>query len=126
MDIQVNVTIDIAQSLKDVIRGISAIRQPQVAEQVKAQPTVTEAQVKPEVQQHPVTTTAEAAEVATTSQDSGEEQVSLGTVRDKVSELIRAGRKSQIVAILDTYGVTGYSQLKGVELNQFYNEITKL
>jgi hypothetical protein len=55
-----------------------------------------------------------------------EDVVSIDTVRDRVSELVRAGKRAKVVEILGTYGATGYSQLPSNELNEFYAKIKKL
>ena len=52
--------------------------------------------------------------------------VDIATVRDLVSELVRSGKKPQIQELLTAKGVTGYSQLKGEELNEFYQAIKRL
>lgn len=94
MDINVNVTIELAQPMQELIKRVFsgfAFLEPK-QEQPKVLPVE-------------------------------QQTVDISVVRDKVSELVRAGKKQQVIELLNDYGVTGYSQLSGNDLVEFYNTI---
>lgn len=120
MDINVNVTIELAQPMQELIKRVFsgfAFLEPK-QEQPQVLP-VEQQTVSNEVEM--ASTEAGSTEVAKAKQPS--ETVDISVVRDKVSELVRAGKKQQVIELLNDYGVTGYSQLSGNDLAEFYNTI---
>lgn len=125
MDINVNVTIGLAKHVQDLVESIlrSATQQPVAQEQRTNNNNGGFEKVAEEAPQGVEPTEAQPA----ASVEVGpEDVVSIDTVRDRVSELVRAGKRAKVVEILGTYGATGYSQLPGNELNEFYAKIKKL
>lgn len=125
MDINVIVTIGLAKHVQDLVGSIlrSTTQQPVVLEQHTNNNNggfekVAE-EAPHEVEPIEVQPTA-STEIGT------EDVVSIDTVRDRVSELVRAGKRAKVVEILGTYGATGYSQLASNELNEFYAKIKEL
>ena len=125
MDINVNVTIGLAKHVQDLVESIlrSATQQPVV----QGQPTYNNndglAKVAEEAPQSVEPTEAQPSSSAEVGQS---DEVSIDAVRDRVSELVRAGKRAKVVEILGTYGATGYSQLANNELNEFYAKIKEL
>lgn len=125
MDINVNVTIGLAKHVQDLVESIlrSTTQQPVVQEQHTNNNNGGFEKVAEEAPQEVEPTEAQ----PTASAELGpEDVVSIDTVRDRVSELVRAGKRAKVVEILGTYGATGYSQLAGNELNEFYAKIKEL
>ena len=136
MDINVKVTIGLAQHVQELAQAlIERITRPAelparstVSDEIPAvavartPEVVSKPQPKQEVEQ------TEQAE-----QEPGQEQpqeqceeVSIDKVRERVAEVVTHGKRSQVVEILQSFGVTGFSQLKGEDLTEFYNKIKKL
>lgn len=129
MDINVNVTIGLAQHVQDLAQAlIERITRPAelparstVSNEI---PTVAVART-PEVVSKP----QPKQEVEQTEQDvqAPSDVVSAAKVREKVAELIPKGLRAKIQEILQNdYGVTGYGQLQGEALTEFYHKIEKL
>ena len=124
MDINVNVTIGLAQPVHDLIKRVFS----GFASSEKPQQEQRRAEVLPVEQQ----TASNEIETASTEADNNQpvdqaeqtpDTVDIATVRDLVSELVRSGKKPQIQELLTLKGVTGYSQLNSEDLNEFYNTI---
>jgi hypothetical protein len=125
MDINVIVTIGLAKHVQDLVESIlrSATQQPVAQEQRTNNNNGGFEKVAEEAPQEVEPT----EEQPSASIEVGpEDVVSIDTVRDRVSELVRAGKRAKVVEILGTYGATGYSQLASNELNEFYAKIKKL
>lgn len=135
MEINVNVTIGLAQHVQDLAQALieSITRPAEVPEHYAVSneiPTVAVASTpkgvsKPQPKQE-VEPTDEEADHA---QEHPQEQcatVSIEQVRDRVAELIPKGFRAKIQEILQGYGVTGYGQLKGDDLVEFYQKIKEL
>lgn len=125
MDINVIVTIGLAKHVQDLVESIlrSTTQQPVVQEQHTNNNNGGFEKVAEEAPQGVEPTEAHplaSAEVGPAA------EVSMDTVRDRVSELVRAGKRAKVVEILGTYGATGYSQLAGNELKEFYAKIKEL
>lgn len=130
MDINVNVTIGLAKHVQDLVESIlrSTTQQPVVQEQHTNNNNNNNnnggfekvAEEAPQGVEPTEEQPSASAEVGTA------DEVSMDTVRDRVSELLRAGKRAKVLGILGTYGVTGYSQLPSKELNEFYLKIKKL
>lgn len=129
MDINVNVTIGLAQHVQDLAQAlIERITRPAelparstVSNEI---PTVAVART-PEVVSKP----QPKQEVEQTEKDvqTPSDVVSAAQVREKVAELIPKGLRAKIQEILQNdYGVTGYGQLQGEDLTEFYHKIEKL
>lgn len=129
MDINVNVTIGLAQPVHDLIKRVFS------GFTIDAKPQQQEQPQRPEVL--PVAKTTVRNEIPTvskepdntedvTEQTTDTETVDIATVREKVSELVRSGKKPQIQELLTLKGVTGYSQLNSEELKEFYQKIKEL
>lgn len=136
MDINVKVTIGLAQHVQDLAQALieritrpaelparSTVRneKPTVAV-ARAPEVVSKPQPKQEVEQ------AEQTEQEPAQEQPQEqcEEVSIDKVRERVAEVVTQGKRSQVVEILQSFGVTGFSQLKGEDLTEFYNKIKKL
>ena len=139
MDINVKVTIGLAQHVQDLAQAlIERLTRPAelparstVSNEI---PTVADART-PEVVSNPQTkqeveqTEQDMQEVEQTEQDMQDpsDVVSAAQVREKVAELIPKGLRAKIQEILQKdYGVTGYGQLKGEDLTAFYHKIKEL
>ena len=130
MDINVIVTIGLAKHVQDLVESIlrSTTQQPVVQEQHTNNNNNNNnnggfEKVAEEAPQGVEPT----EELSSASAEVGPaDEVSMDTVRDRVSELLRAGKRAKVLDILGTYGVTGYSQLPSKELNEFYFKIKKL
>ena len=124
MDINVNVTIGLAQPVHDLIKrvfsGFSLDAKPQ-QEQRRAEVLPVEQQTESNEIETASTEADNTQPVAQIEQEP--ETVDIATVRDIVSELVRSGKKPQIQELLTLKGVTGYSQLNSEDLNEFYNTI---
>lgn len=119
MEVNVRLTFDVSSQLANILGVLLPSAKAQ-------QVTAPQERVKqPEVSQTIVDEAQSPQPVQVTEQPE-QQEVDLLTVQNKVSELVRSGKKPQVSAILQNYGVTGYSQLKGDELTKFYNEITEL
>lgn len=136
MDINVKVTIGLAQHVQDLAQAlIERITRPA---ELPARSTVSNEIPTVAVTRTPevVSKTQPKQEVEQTEQESepAQEQpkeqgdsVSVEQVRERVAELIPKGFRAKIQEILQNdYGVTGYGQLKGEDLTEFYNKIKKL
>lgn len=136
MDINVKVTIGLAQHVQDIAQAlIERLTRPA---ELPARSTVSN-----EIPTVSVTRTPEVVskpqpkqEVEQTEQDVQEqdqeqpkeqgEEVSIDKVRERVAEVVTQGKRSQVVEILQSFGVTGFSQLKGEDLTEFYQKIKEL
>lgn len=150
MDIQVKFVIDVSDKLSELVRSIvntvdDALNRPnaevlslplsheQVAKetskpvQTTQEPAVNKVS-EPEATPAPVEQEATFDSIfgADEPDDPASTQVDLNTVQSKVAELIRQGKKPQVADALKKMGVTGYSQLRGQDLTDFYNTIQKL
>lgn len=136
MDINVKVTIGLAQHVQDLAQAlIERITRPAelparstVSNEI---PTVAVART-PEVVSKPQPK-QEVEQTEQAVQEPGQEQpqeqfeeVSIDKVRERVAEVVTQGKRSQVVEILQSFGVTGFSQLKGEDLAEFYNKIKEL
>ncbi len=119
MEVNVRLTFDVSSQLANILGVLLPSTK---AQQVIAQQ---EREKQTEVSHTIVDDTLSPQQVQVT-EHSEHQEVDLLTVQNKVSELVRSGKKPQVSAILQNYGVTGYSQLKGEELTKFYNEINEL
>ena len=130
MDINVKVTIGLAQHVQDLAQAlIERITRPA---ELPARSTVSN--------EIPAVAVARTPEVVSKPQPKQEVEqtkkepeqapsdvVSAAQVREKVAELIPKGLRAKIQEILQNdYGVTGYGQLKGEDLAEFYHKIEKL
>lgn len=136
MDINVKVTIGLAQHVQDLAQAlIERLTRPS---ELPARSTVSnelstvavartpEVVSKPQPKQEVEQTEQEAEPVQEQPKEQGEE-VSLDKVRDKVAELLPKGLRAKIQEILQNdYGVTGYGQLQGDDLAEFYQKIKEL
>lgn len=135
MDINVKVTIGLAQHVQDLAQAlIERITRPAelparstVSNEI---PTVAVART-PEVVSKPqpkqeVEQTEQEAEPGQEQPQEQCEEVSIDKVRERVAEVVTQGKRSQVVEILQSFGVTGFSQLKGEDLTEFYNKIKEL
>lgn len=136
MEINVNVTIGFAQHVQDLAQAlIEKITRPAELPEHSAVsneiPTVAvtrtpKAVSKPQPKQE-VEQTEEEADPAQEQPQEQCEEVSIDKVRDRVAELIPKGFRAKIQEILQNgYGVTGYGQLKGEDLTEFYHKIKEL
>lgn len=116
MDLQVSVKIDFAERFYDFF-GNAFKSKSMREEEVKGSLSPGE---KIETANNQVKTAAIHADTSASN------VVTIEVVRAKVSELVRAGRREEVSKILTKYGVTGYSQLQGEELQKFYNEVKEL
>ncbi len=130
MDINVKVTIGLAQHVQDLAQAlIERITRPAElpARSTVSNETSTVAFARtPEVVSKP----QPKQEVEQTEQEHEQAPsnvVSAAQVREKVAELIPKGLRAKIQEILQNdYGVTGYGQLQGEDLTEFYNKIKEL
>ena len=135
MDINVKVTIGLAQHVQDLAQAlIERITRPAelparstVSNEI---PTVAVARTpevvsKPQPKQEVEKTEQEAEPDQEQPKEQGEE-VSIDKVRERVAEVVTQGKRSQVVEILQSFGVTGFSQLKGEDLTEFYHKIKEL
>lgn len=130
MDINVKVTIGLAQHVQDIAQALieritrpaelparsTASNEIPAVAVARTPEVVSKPQPKQEVEQ-----TEEEPEQATS------DVVSVAKVREKVAELIPQGFRAKIQEILQNdYGATGYGQLQGDELTEFYQKIKEL
>lgn len=130
MDINVKVTIGLAQHVQDIAQALieritrpaelparsTASNEIPAVAVARTPEVVSKPQPKQEVEQ-----TEEEPEQATS------DVVSVAKVREKVAELIPRGFRAKIQEILQNdYGATGYGQLQGDELTEFYQKIKEL
>ena len=135
MEINVNVTIGLAQHVQDLAQAlIESITRPAELQEHSAVsneiPTVAvtrtpEVVSKPQPKQEVEQTEQEAEPDQEQPKEQGEE-VSIDKVRERVAEVITQGKRSQVVEMLQSFGVTGFSQLKGEDLTEFYQKIKEL
>lgn len=136
MDINVKVTIGLAQHVQDLAQAlIERISRPA---ELPARSTVSNETSTVAVARTPevVSKPQPKQEVEPTEQDVQEqdkeqpkeqcEEVSIDKVRERVAEVVTQGKRSQVVEILQSFGVTGFSQLKGDDLAEFYQKIKEL
>lgn len=136
MDINVKVTIGLAQHVQDLAHAlIERITRPA---ELPARSTVSNETSTVAVARTPevVSKPQPKQEVEHTEQDVQEqepeqpkeqgEEVSIDKVRERVAEVVTQGKRSQVVEILQSFGVTGFSQLKGEDLTEFYQKIKEL
>lgn len=134
MDINVKVTIGLAQHVQDLAQAlIERLTRPAelpartVSNEIPTVPVdrtpevVSKPQPKKEVEQ-----TEQDAEPDQEQPKEQGEEVSINKVRERVAEVVTQGKRSQVVEILQSFGVTGFSQLKGEDLTEFYNKIKEL
>lgn len=135
MDINVKVTIGLAQHVQDLAQAlIERLTRPAelparstVSNEI---PTVADARTpevvsKPQPKQEVEQTEQEAEPDQEQPKEQGEE-VSIDKVRERVAEVVTQGKRSQVVEILQSFGVTGFSQLQGEALTEFYHKIKEL
>lgn len=124
MDINVNVTIGLAKHVQDLVESIlrSATQQPVVQEQH----TNNNGGFENVAEEAPHEVEPIEVQPTASTEIGPEDVVSIDAVRDRVSELVRAGKRAKVVEILGKYGATGYSQLASNELNEFYAKIKEL
>lgn len=133
MDINVKVTICLAQHVQDLAQAlIERITRPAelpARSTVRNEiPTVAVART-PEVVSKPKQEVEQTVQEAEPDQEQPKEQgeeVSIDKVRERVAEVVTQGKRSQVVEILQSFGVTGFSQLKGEDLTEFYTKIKEL
>lgn len=136
MDINVKVTIGLAQHVQDLAQAlIERITRPAElpARSTVSNETSTVAVARtPEVVSKPQPK-QEVEQTDQAEQEPGQEQpkeqceeVSIDKVRERVAEVVTQGKRSQVVEILQSFGVTGFSQLKGEDLAEFYQKIKEL
>lgn len=136
MDINVKVTIGLAQHVQDLAQAlIERITRPAElpARSTVSNETSTVAVARtPEVVSKPQPK-QEVEQTEQAEQEPGQEQpqeqceeVSIDKVRERVAEVVTQGKRSQVVEILQSFGVTGFSQLKGEDLAEFYQKIKEL
>lgn len=136
MDINVKVTIGLAQHVQDLAQAlIERITRPAElpARSTVSNETSTVAVARtPEVVSKPQPK-QEVEQTEQAEQEPGQEQpqeqceeVSIDKVRERVAEVVTHGKRSQVVEILQSFGVTGFSQLKGEDLAEFYHKIENL
>ena len=136
MEINVKVTIGLAQHVQDIAQAlIERISRPA---ELPARSTVSNETSTVAVARTPkvVSKPQPKQEVEPTEQDVQEqdkeqpkeqcEEVSIDKVRERVAEVVTQGKRSQVVEILQSFGVTGFSQLKGDDLAEFYQKIKEL
>lgn len=136
MDINVKVTIGLAQHVQDLAQAlIERITRPAElpARSTVSNETSTVAVARtPEVVSKPqpkqeVEQTEQGEEPAQEQPQVQCDTVSVEQVRERVAELIPKGFRAKIQEILQKdYGVTGYGQLKGDDLTEFYQKIKEL
>lgn len=140
MDINVTVTIGLAQHVQDILtvlmyRTINTTTTPtspavdvqHQAKEVAKEDEATKKRNTPKVE----VTQDEAPQVMfeETPQTTTKEpkEVTMTMVRTAVQDLIHCGKKSEVQNILlNHYGVTGYGQLQGDDLAKFYEELENL
>lgn len=136
MDINVKVTIGLAQHVQDLAQAlIERITRPAElpARSTVSNETSTVAVARtPEVVSKPQPK-QEVEQTEQAEQEPGQEQpqeqceeVSIDKLRERVAEVVTQGKRSQVVEILQSFGVTGFSQLKGEDLTEFYQKIKEL
>lgn len=136
MDINVKVTIGLAQHVQDLAQAlIERITRPA---ELPARSTVSnetstvavartpEVVSKPQPKQEVEQTEQAEQEPAQEQPQEQCEEVSIDKVRERVAEVVTQGKRSQVVEILQSFGVTGFSQLKGEDLTEFYQKIKEL
>lgn len=119
MEVNVRLTFDVSSQLASIL----GVLMPSAKAQQVSAPQ--ERVKQPEVS-HTIVDEAPSSQPVQVGEQQMQQEVDLLTAQNKVSELVRSGKKPQVSAILRNYGVTGYSQLKGEELTKFYNEINEL
>lgn len=135
MDINVKVTIGLAQHVQDLAQAlIERITRPAelparstVSNEIPAVAVARTPEVvsKPQPKQEVEQTEQEAEPIQDQPKEQCEE-VSIDKVRERVAEVVTQGKRSQVVEILQSFGVTGFSQLKGEDLTEFYQKIKEL
>lgn len=128
MDINVKVTIGLAQHVQDLAQAlIERLTRPA---ELPARSTVSNETSTVAVARTPeVVSKPQPKQEAKMGQEQPKEQgeeVSIDKVRERVAEVVTQGKRSQVVEILQSFGVTGFSQLKGEDLAEFYNKIKEL
>lgn len=128
MDINVIVTIGLAKHVQDLVESIlrSTTQQPVVQEQRTNTNNNNNGGFEKVAEEAPQEVEPKEAQPSASAEVRPADEVSIDTVRDRVSELVRAGKRAKVVEILGTYGATGYSQLPSKELNEFYAKIKEL
>lgn len=135
MEINVNVTIGLAQHVQDLAQAlIERITRPaelpehsavsneiQTVAVTRTPKVVSKPQPKQEVE--PIEEEADPAQEQPKEQC---EEVSIDKVRERVAEVVTQGKRPKVVEILQSFGVTGFSQLKGDDLAEFYQKIKEL
>lgn len=139
MDINVKVTIGLAQHVQDIAQALieritrpaelparsTASNEIPAVAVARTPEVVSTPQPKQEVE-HEVKEVKEVQDVQEPEQ-APSDVVSVAKVREKVAELIPMGFRAKIQEILQNdYGVTGYGQLQGEELTEFYQKIKEL
>lgn len=135
MDINVKVTIGLAQHVQDLAQAlIERLTRPAelparstVSNEIPAVAVARTPEVvsKPQPKQEVEQTEQEAEPIQGQPKEQCEE-VSIDKVRERVAEVVTQGKRSQVVEILQSFGVTGFSQLKGEDLTEFYQKIKEL
>ena len=140
MDINVKVTIGLAQHVQDIAQAlIERITRPAelpVRSAVSNETSTVAVDRTPEVvsKPQPKQEVEQAVRGEERREEPAQEQpqeqcdtVSVEKVRERVAELIPKGFRAKIQEILQKdYGVTGYGQLKGDDLTDFYQKIKEL
>ncbi len=132
MDIRVNVVVDFAAPFYELFGRMANVFQCKgVVENQGQKEARAKAPVKPltESTEPAAAKPSEAKAGATNSPElpaPGLKPVDIAVVRERVSKLVRSGRKEQVIGILTQYGVTGFSQLQGDELASFYEKVKQL
>lgn len=136
MDINVKVTIGLAQHVQDIAQALieRSTRPAELPARSTASneiPAVAVARTpevvsKPQPEQEVEQDVKEVQDVQEPEQATLD-VISVANVREKVAELIPQGFRAKIQEILQNdYGVTGYGQLQGEELTEFYQKIKEL
>lgn len=136
MDINVKVTIGLAQHVQDIAQAlIEKITRPAelparstASNEIPAVAVARTPEVvsKPQPEQEVEQDVKEVQDVQEPEQ-SPLDVISVAKVREKVAELIPMGFRAKIQEILQNdYGATGYGQLQGEELTEFYQKINEL
>lgn len=135
MDINVKVTIGLAQNVQDLAQDLieRLIRPAElpartVSNEIPTVPVERTPEVvsKPQPKQKVEQTEQDVQEQDQEQPKEQCEEVSIDKVRERVAEVVTQGKRSQVVEILQSFGVTGFSQLKGEDLTEFYQKIKEL
>lgn len=137
MDINVKVTIGLAQHVQDILtvlmyRTINATTTPtspavDVQHQAKEVAKEDEATKKRSTPKVEVTQDEEPQVMFEETPQTTTKEVTMTMVRIAVQDLINCGKKSEVQNILlNHYGVTGYGQLQGDDLAKFYEELENI